>query len=244
MADELDENNVGPADHPVKVAHGDNGAQGEISEEGDKDNVEPLLLHVGVDGKDRGGMLCGVVSAVELPQSVGLVHDAVVPVEPKVDGDGVSRDHERQPGRESDGSVWVVDDKCCSEGSEKGGHEDRVENLANSDIGNTIAGCLRLEESYSGSNLAKNVDQVRTKQRNVGGPVQDIDNRVERASSPLGVEILDSDGGKDTHGDPKVELRVAPHGDWVILFVNNGSCVLRNGIDAGEMDEPVGEAPG
>lgn len=52
-------------------------------------NVEQLLHGVRVEGENWCGMLGEVMRAVKFPQRIGLVHAAMVPVEPEVQDDGI-----------------------------------------------------------------------------------------------------------------------------------------------------------
>jgi hypothetical protein len=47
------------------------------------------LLKIGVDGKERTGMLGEMVGAVVFPEAANIMHEAVIDVEPKVEHDAV-----------------------------------------------------------------------------------------------------------------------------------------------------------
>lgn len=243
VANELNEDDVGPAEQPVVVAEIDDGLNGEVSEEGDEEDVEPFLLGVGEKGEDGSWVLGGVVRAVELPEQVGLVHDSVVDVEPEVGSDREERHDERQPWREGDWRIAVVDDQSGGSGSEECGHEERIEHRRNLNVRNTISCGVRLEVTDLGNGLPENVEEIRAEERDVNAPVDDVDDGVERASSPLSVGVLNTNGGQVSHQHPEVELSVTPNGNGVILRVLDCSGALWDGIDACEVDQPVVETP-
>ncbi len=175
VANELNEDDVGPAEQPVVVAEVDDRLNCEVGEEGDDEYVEPFLLGVGEKGEDRSGVLGGVVRAVEFPKQVGLVHDSVVDVEPEVGSDGEERHDERQPWRECDWRIAVVDDQSGGSRAEEGCHKERVEHRRNLDVRDTISCGVRLEVANLGNGLSENVEEIRAEERDVHAPVNDVD---------------------------------------------------------------------
>lgn len=99
MAPDLRKGNVLVADPPFVKAHGqaEGVVQREVGHHGDADHVEEFLLVVCVGGEGWVGVLGEVVRAVELPERVEVVHEAVVPVEPEVEDDAVDADFEWEP---------------------------------------------------------------------------------------------------------------------------------------------------
>lgn len=142
VSGQLGKDDVLVADPPLVEAHRQaHHLQAEVGHEGNAGNVEELLLSVGIQGEQRVGVLRQVVGAVEFPEAVKLVHDAVVPVEPEVQHDTVQTDLEGKPGpadcrgsharpvAEEDGEDWA----------EGRGGQERSEDLGNSHIGHSIS---------------------------------------------------------------------------------------------------------
>ena len=94
----LSKDNVLMANPPLVKAHRESHSlHREICHQRDTGDVEDLLLKVGVQSEQRVGVLRQVVSAVELPKMLNLVHQTVVPVEPKVQNDAIEAGLEEQP---------------------------------------------------------------------------------------------------------------------------------------------------
>jgi len=75
---------------PLVEAHGKpHKLHGYVSHERNTNNVEEFLLMVGVQTEHSVWMLCEVMCAVIFPKTVNLVHETVIPVEPKVKHDAV-----------------------------------------------------------------------------------------------------------------------------------------------------------
>ncbi|KAI3488379.1 hypothetical protein L1887_47623 [Cichorium endivia] len=202
VAGEFDKHDVRPAEDPVVVAHANDGLDGEVGKQRDEDNVEPFLLHIGVEREDGCvGVLGCVVSAVELPKRIGLVHDAV----------GTSRT--RTPGKRAR--------RARRHGQHRPGDSRPLE-----------------------GDGAQHVEKVAAKEGDEGSPVENVGDGVEVASGPLHVEVLKSDSGKDSHGDPNVVGEVVPDGHGVVLGVVHRSRILWDWVDAEEVDHPVVETPG
>ena len=142
VASQFSKNNVFVADPPLVESHRHHhGLHGEVGQERNTGNVPEFLLVVGVQGQERVGVLGEMVGAVELPERLGLVHDAVVDVEPKVENDTVETSFEEYPSPSqvdrSFGDVVAKDNG--EDGTEDGGGQQRVHNLGDANIGNSIS---------------------------------------------------------------------------------------------------------
>lgn len=98
MATQLGKHDILVADPPLVEAHGKtHELEGEVSREWDDGDVEDLLFEIGVECQERVGVLGQVMRAVVFPKTADLVHESMVPVEPKVKHDAVQANFEWEP---------------------------------------------------------------------------------------------------------------------------------------------------
>lgn len=98
VASQFGEDDVLVADPPLVESHRHTHQfHSKICHEGDARDVEKLLLMVGVQRKEWVGVLGQVVGAVVFPETVHLVHQAVVPIEPEVEDDTIQANLQRKP---------------------------------------------------------------------------------------------------------------------------------------------------
>lgn len=98
VAHELGEDDILVADPGIVEAHRQaHEFKGDVGQQGDPDDVEELLLGIGIECEKRVRVLCEVVSAVVLPKAANVVHKAVVDVEPEIEHDTIKADLEGKP---------------------------------------------------------------------------------------------------------------------------------------------------
>jgi len=175
VADELSEDDVGLAEPELVEAHGEaEEFHAGVGEERDDDDVENFLLVVGEEGKERCGVLGEVMGAVELPETVDLVHGAMVPVEPEVQADGVHANLGDDPPGEAEGLLArLVGEHDGEEWSEESGEDQRVDGGVDGCVGDLVAAVLfAVEEAILVAQVGQHVQDLHTGDV-VGGCVQD-----------------------------------------------------------------------
>lgn len=138
----LGENNILMANPPLVKAHGkSHSLHGEVCHQGDARDVEDLLLKVGVQSEQRVGVLRQVVSAVELPKRLNLVHQTVVPVEPKVKNDAIETGLEEEPLPCHLGGhlARCVREEDREQRSDRRGRDERPNDLGNAYVGDSVS---------------------------------------------------------------------------------------------------------
>lgn len=85
MATQFGEHDILVAYPPLVKAHRKtHELEREICRKWDDGDVENLLFEIGVECQERVGVLGQVMRAVVLPKTADLMHESMVPVEPKV----------------------------------------------------------------------------------------------------------------------------------------------------------------
>lgn len=160
VTEKLREDNVLMADPPVIETHWKtHRLEREPSHERDDGDIEDLLFDVGIDSEERGRVLGQMVGAVVFPESVVLVHAAVVPVKPEVKDDSIESEFDWQPpaGRRWKFAAAVGKDDCHQR-SEGRGVGKGMECLRHIGVWNLVALVLvTIQESVSHSQVAKHV---------------------------------------------------------------------------------------
>lgn len=139
---DLSKHNVLMAHPPrVEIEREADGGHAEVREQRDDGNVPNLLFLVGVESQQRVGVLCQVVRAVELPERLDLVHEAVVPVEPKVEDDSVEADlyGQQVPVDIGRGHAGAVAEEDGEERAHSRGDDEREEDLGYANVGDAVA---------------------------------------------------------------------------------------------------------
>ncbi|KAI3480163.1 hypothetical protein L1887_57763 [Cichorium endivia] len=213
MACGFDEEDVASAEPPG----GKVDAPSEPGEDGDADHVHELLFVVGKSAQCGDGVFGQVVRLVQGPEKVDLVHETVVPVEPKVDGGGkhehVDRHHQHRLDIEQ-GCRRVVQVGDCDEGSRNNDHEKTDYNAPCADVRNSVArgGTVKRAEPV-GHIVAPSKDAITepNKVREVerGG---DVDGNLD--AGQVREQVVHEQGCGGLRGDQAVHLphRVYGHG--------------------------------
>jgi len=118
--------------------------QREVGHHGDANHVEEFLFVVCVGGEGWVGVLGEVVGAVELPERIEVVHEAVVPVEPKVEDNTVDANFKREPFPVELGGelVRVVGEVGGHNDARDGGFVQGGNNLGHAYIWNAVTGLV------------------------------------------------------------------------------------------------------
>lgn len=145
MPRKLGKNNVLMANPPlVKTHRKTHSLHREVCHQGNAGDVEDLLPKVGVQSEQRVGVLCQVVSTVELPKRLNLVHQTVVPVEPEVKNDAIETGLEEEPlpGHLGGHLARGVGEEDGEERSDRRGSDERPNNLGNAYVGDSVSRVL------------------------------------------------------------------------------------------------------
>lgn len=142
VTSKLSKHNVLVTDPPLIKAHRHaHQLHCEIGSDRDTEDVEELLLMVGVESEQRVRVFCEMVGTMVLPQSSHLVHQTMVPIEPKVEDDSIESNLKGKPH-----PVHVGRSLTCIVGQEdrehgpKGRSRDHRDNsLADANVGDAIS---------------------------------------------------------------------------------------------------------
>lgn len=98
MPQELSENDILLADPPFMEAHGESKTfHGSVCDQRDSHNVKEFLNMIGIGCQKRVWVLCEVMGAMELPEANIVMHQTVIPIEPKVKDNWIEADLEGKP---------------------------------------------------------------------------------------------------------------------------------------------------
>lgn len=247
MAEQLGEDDKLMAVPPFVEAHREtHDLETNISEKRNADHVDDLLLVVGVQGKERVGVLCQMVGSVVTPEPVSGVHDSMVPIKPKIQDYAVEAELDGQ-GKEVDGqgclvgSVGKEDSKKRTNG---GGHGEGHDDLRDSAVRNLIPGMLVAVEEAIPHSEAFDYIQLLNGNCVVGDHVEkEGGHRVEVAAEDIIVQLLDGERCGGIHKDPDLQVPVGNGRQLFRLLVDGRDLVDDAGLDAEDFVEMVEEAP-
>lgn len=210
VARQLGEHHVLVAHPPVIEAHGQaHELEREERQQRDTGDIEELLLVVGVQGEQRVGMLGEMVGAMVLPEAGDVVHEPVVPVEPEVEDDAVQADLEGQP-QPADGVRGLrgaVGQEDREHGAEGGRGDERVGDLGDADVRDTVALVLvAVQEPVDVTQAAEDVHLVDGDQLEGGHVEKEGTKRAQVLACVEHVGVVQSEGDERVHQHPAVEV--------------------------------------